>query len=148
MNKTRAILTIHKLVEKRAINLSDTIKKDLFHTDKSVVISALKVLGAAQDGDIHVELQSIYKNASDDVKSKILEYIKINPDPEYSSMLENCYRIEKSDLLRMKVLLAAGTVARLDPNLLQFIRGKSGYEESRLDVRSQAIEALCASAGL
>ena len=142
MNKKRTILTIHKLVEKRAIDLSETIKKDLFHSDNSIVISALKVLGATQHGGIHVELQSIYKNASDDVKSKILEYIKINPDPDYSSMLESAYKVEDCDLLRMKILLTAGAVARLDPNLLQFLRGKSGYEESRLDVRSQAIEAL------
>tara|TARA_Y100000589_G_scaffold323688_1_gene358604 strand:+ start:837 stop:3692 length:2856 start_codon:yes stop_codon:yes gene_type:complete len=142
MNNKRAILTIHKLVEQRDIDLFDAIKKHLFHSEKSVVISALRVLGNSQVEGVHVELQSLYKNSPDDVKAKILDFIRINPDTVYSSMLENCYRSEKSDILRMKVLLAAGSVARLEPDLLQFIRGKSGYEESRLDVRSQAIEAL------
>lgn len=142
MSRKRTIITIHKLIEQNEIDLVELVKKDLFHEDESVVISALGVLAKIGASDMQVQLRSLFDNSTEKVRIKVLDFIKSNPEPEHVELLENLFSNDLPNAIQLRVIRAMGAVAKIFPDLLQFIRIRAGYEESRLDIRSQAIEAL------
>lgn len=133
---------MHKLIGYREIDLIELIKKDVFNEDESIVISALTLLSKLSAKEMRVQLQSLFSNSSDNIKGKVLDFIKYNPQAEYAELLQNFFKTEKSDVIRLRLILSMGPVAKECEELLSFLRIRAGYEESRLDVRSQAIEAL------
>ena len=133
---------MHKLIGYREIDLIELIKKDIFNENDSVVISSLTLLSKLSATDMKVQLQSLFSNSSDNLKIKVLDFIRQNPHEEYAELLENFYKTEKSEVIRLRLILSMGPVAKESVELLSFLRIRAGYEESRLDIRSQAIEAL------
>jgi len=138
----RSIITLHKLIEQRGLPLSEYVKRDLFHSSTAVVISALKTLEKLGESDVFPQLQSLYKNSKEDIRGKVLEFMKNCPHPDFADFLEGLCHSEVSDFLRPRVLVALGGVSSVKPELLDLLRTRCGFEELNTEVRRYAIQGL------
>ncbi|MCO4783435.1 MAG: adenylate/guanylate cyclase domain-containing protein [Candidatus Cloacimonetes bacterium] len=141
MDLVRSILTSHKIMSSKELELEDIVIKDLFHSHPSVVISSLKTLEKMGDTSILEHSKNLFRSSKESIKLKVIDNMKASYHEEYKEFLLGILHSSESKAVVNRVILTLGAAGD-DEEILQQLRNIAGFATSDLEKRKTGISAL------
>ena len=140
---TKQLLGVHKIIRSREIDASNFLTKHLFHSEPTVVNSALLTLKKLNIKGLSQYYENLFKGSGDTIRCKILENIRAHPKYEFKDFLLNIMARQASHVVKEKAILAMGALAgKGEIELLNDLRDRIGIGTSSDKICEKAIEAL------